>query len=93
VVGVCEIAREAYPDHTAWDPSNDHFDERSTPEKPVWYMPDVRFVEKFGRMVTLAELRETPGLDGMVLLRRGSRLSVQPVSDKEWEIVEELARS
>lgn len=90
VVGVCEVVREAYPDHTAWDSSSKYFDERSTPEKPYWYMPDVKFVRRFPRMVCLEELRGTPGLEDMVLLRK-SRLSVQPVTDDEWRIVEALA--
>ena len=91
VVGICEVVREAYPDHTAWDPQSKYFDQRSTPEKPQWFMPDVRFVEKFPRMISLPELRETPGLDAMVLLQRGARLSVQPVRDEEWEIIMSIA--
>jgi predicted RNA-binding protein with PUA-like domain len=87
IVGICEVVREAYPDHTAWDPSSKYYDPRSTPERPIWYMPDVRFVEKFPRMITLAELRRTPGLEGMALLRRGQRLSVQPVTEEEWRII------
>jgi predicted RNA-binding protein with PUA-like domain len=91
VVGVARVAKEAYPDHTAWNPGSKYHDPRSTPEKPVWFMPDVEFVEKFPRIVTLAELRETPGLEAMALLKRGQRLSVQPVGEKEWEIVLGLA--
>jgi predicted RNA-binding protein with PUA-like domain len=92
VVGICEVVREAYPDHTAWDPQSKYFDAKSTQDDPRWFMPDVRFVERFPRMVTLAELRETPGLEAMVLLQRGARLSVQPVRDEEWEIITGLAR-
>ena len=92
VVGVCEVVREAYPDHTAWDPQSKYYDPRSDPAKPRWFMPDVKFVEKFPRMVTLAELRETPGLEAMTLLQRGVRLSVQPVRDEEWEIITAIAR-
>jgi predicted RNA-binding protein with PUA-like domain len=92
IVGIMEVATEAYPDHTAWDPASKYFDARSTPDKPVWFMPDVRFVERFPRMITLAELRATPGLEGMALLQRGQRLSVQPVSEEEWNIVERIAR-
>ena len=87
IVGVCEVVREAYPDHTAWDPESKYFDARSTPEMPRWFMPDVRFVARFPRMITLGELRVTPGLEGMPLLRKGFRLSVQPVSDDEWRII------
>jgi len=92
IAGICEVAKEAYPDHFAWDPESKYFDVRSTPEKPLWFMPDVRFVEKFSRMITLAELRETPGLDGMALVQRGQRLSVQPVSEDEWWIINAIAR-
>jgi predicted RNA-binding protein with PUA-like domain len=92
IVGICEIAREAYPDHFAWDPASKYYDVRSTPEKPMWFMPDVRFVEKFPRMVTLAELRRTPGLEGMALVQRGQRLSVQPVREEEWRIILAMVR-
>jgi len=91
VVGVCEVVREAYPDHTAFDPESKYFDRRSKPEAPTWFMPDVRFVERFPRMVTLAEIRATRGLEDMALVQRGQRLSVQPVRDAEWEIVTALA--
>lgn len=91
VTGICRVVKEAYPDHTQFDPESTYFDPRSRPERPRWYMPDVEFVEKLDHLVPLAELRETPGLEGMVLLRRGVRLSVQPVSEEEWRIVCDLA--
>jgi len=87
IVGICEVAREAYPDPSAFDPASKYYDERSSPEKPRWFMPDVRFLEKFSRMLTLEELRQTPGLEAMALLQRGQRLSVQPVSEEEWRII------
>ncbi|MGZ4105194.1 MAG: EVE domain-containing protein [Actinomycetota bacterium] len=90
IAGVCEVVREAYPDHSQFDPNSKYFDPRSTPEKPRWWMPDVGFVRKFERLVPLAELRTVPGLENMVLLNR-SRLSVQPVTDGEWEIILQLA--
>lgn len=90
IAGVCEIARDAYPDHTQFEPNSKYFDPRSSPEDPRWWMPDVRFVRKFPRLVALQELKTVPGLENMVLLRR-SRLSVQPVTDEEWEIVLALA--
>lgn len=92
VVGICEVVKEAYPDHTAWDPESDYYDERSTPEDPIWFMPDVRFVERLPRPVPLKEVKETPGLEEMVLVKR-SRLSVQPVTAEEWKRVVERARS
>jgi predicted RNA-binding protein with PUA-like domain len=90
VAGVCEVVREAYPDHTQFDPSSKYFDPKATPDNPRWFMPDVRFVRRFPRFVTLAEIRETPGLQDMTLVQRGMRLSVQPVTDKEWQIICDL---
>ena len=91
VAGVAEVVRDAYPDHTAFDRADPHFDPKSRPEAPAWMMVDVRATERFPRLVTLAELRATPGLEGMALLRRGNRLSVQPVSAAEFALVRELA--
>ena len=87
VVGVAEVVREAYPDHTAFDESDPHFDPKSRRDAPTWMMVDLRARERFVRPVTLAELRETPELEAMALLQRGSRLSVQPVTAAEWGIV------
>jgi len=92
VVGVCEVVRESYPDHTAWNPEDDHFDPKSTEENPRWLMVDVKFVEKFSRAIPLKELRQTPGLENMELLRKGSRLSVMPVSKNEFDIICNLAK-
>ncbi len=91
VVGVCEVAREGYPDHTAFDPEDEHYDPKSDPDNPRWIMVDVRFVREFPRCVTLSELKRTPGLEEMAVVQRGQRLSVQPVTEKEWEIVLALA--
>jgi predicted RNA-binding protein with PUA-like domain len=90
IVGVAEVVREVYPDHTAFDPKEQHFDPKSDPEKPTWYMVDLRAKERFRQPLALAELRKVPGLEKMELLRKGSRLSVQPVSKNEWEIVYDL---
>jgi predicted RNA-binding protein with PUA-like domain len=87
VVGTATVARAGYPDHTAWDPRSDHYDPRSTPQNPIWYMVDIRFASRFRRPVTLAELRRLPGLEQMTLLRRGNRLSVMPVSAQEFAII------
>ena len=84
VVGTAEVVREAYPDHTALDAADPHFDPKSRADSPTWMMVDVRAVRAFDEVITLAELRATPGLDGLELLRRGSRLSVQPVSAEHW---------
>lgn len=91
-VGIAEIVREAYPDATAQDPASDHFDPRATPEKPLWLMVDVKFVERFPEPVSLAAMRRDPALAGMELLRKGSRLSVMPVSPEAFARVAELGR-
>ena len=82
IVALVEVVREAYPDHTAQDPKNRHYDEKATPENPRWYMVDVKLVSRFNRPIPLAELRKQHELEGMELLRRGSRLSVQPVEER-----------
>jgi predicted RNA-binding protein with PUA-like domain len=87
VVGIVEIVRSAYPDHTAFDPKSKYHDPKSNPDDPRWLMVDVRLRETFPRTITLQELRDVPGLDDMMLLRRGARLSIQPVSPEEWEII------
>ena len=87
VVGVAEVVREAYPDHTAWDKHDHHYDPKASPENPIWMMVDIQLVTKFARSLPLDELRQMPALAKMELLRRGSRLSVQPVTEKEFEAV------
>jgi predicted RNA-binding protein with PUA-like domain len=91
VVGIAEVASEPYPDHTQFDPSSKYFDEKSDPDDPRWWMRDMRFVEKFPRPVGMPELRTHPDLAGMVLLNR-SRLSIQPVTQQEFEFIVALAR-
>ncbi len=91
VAGLVEVVREAYPDHTAQDPSGRHFDPRATPGNPVWYMVDVRLVRRFARPLYLEDLRREPELVGMELLRRGSRLSVQPVERGAFERILAMA--
>ena len=90
IVGVAEVVREAYPDSTALDPKDPHFDPKSKREDPTWFMVDLRAVEKLPRPVTLDEIKKTKGLEQMALVRLG-RLSVQPVTAREYEIVRSLA--
>ena len=89
VVGTATVVRSGYPDHTAWDPKSDHPDPKSTREKPLWYMVDVKAEERFAHPVTLERMRRAPGLEQMMLLRQG-RLSVQPVTEAEWAVVIEM---
>lgn len=92
VTGVAEISRAAYPDPFAFDPGHKYHDPKSDPDNPTWYMVDIRFVEKFPEIVPLSALRETRGLDKMVVTQKGSRLSVQPVTKEEFAIVLKLGR-
>jgi predicted RNA-binding protein with PUA-like domain len=91
IVGIAEVAREVYPDHTQFDPNDGHYDPRATREKPIWEMVDLRAIKAFRSPISLRALRETRGLQKMVLLRKGSRLSVQPVSPAEWKIISKIS--
>ncbi len=91
VAGVMEIAREAYPDPTQFDPRNDYYEPKSTPDRPMWDQVDVKFVEKLPRLISLDELRGMPALKSMLLFTR-SRLSVQPVTAAEWAAILKAAR-
>ncbi len=87
IVGLAEVVREGYPDPTAFDPRSPYYDEHSKTDNPRWYMVDVKLKQKFAAKITLDELRDTKGLQGMELLRKGSRLSVQPVTDRQFAII------
>jgi predicted RNA-binding protein with PUA-like domain len=91
VAGVAKIVKESYPDFTAFDPKERHFDPKSKHENPRWFMVDIKLVKKLKRPLSLAELRTVKSLDGMVLLQKGSRLSVQPVTKKQFETVCKLS--
>lgn len=91
IVGLVEIVREAHPDLTAQDPENQHFDPRATPEKPIWEMVDVRLVRALPHPLSRKKLSAYPELASMELLKRGSRLSVQPVGAGEFAFICALA--
>lgn len=93
IVGIAKVVKEGYPDHTAWDKKNPHYDPDSTKDNPRWYMVDIQLERIFQRPLTLAELKKIPALKQMELLRRGSRLSVQPVRKEEFEVILKLAGS
>lgn len=92
VVGVCKIVKTAYPDFTQFERGGEYFDGRARPDKPIWFMVDVGYVEALEHPVTLGRMRAEPRLVGMVLLKRGQRLSVQPVMPAEWKIVLALSK-
>ena len=93
VVGSAEVVKTAYPDDTQFDKRSNHYDATSTRDDPRWDMIDLKYREKFPTSLPLDRLRQEPRLKGMVLLRKGSRLSVQPVSEAEWRVVTQLAGS
>lgn len=94
IVGVARIVKEGYPDHTAFDKKDKHYDPKSDPENPRWYMVDIAFVRKFKNVIALSELRAYAEneLEGLALLRRGNRLSVMPVDDAHWSFIEALGK-
>ena len=89
IAGIVAIVKEGYPDKTAFDPKDHHYDPDSKPEEPRWFVVDVKFVRKLKRVITLDELRQHAAkqLKEFVLLRRGNRLSIMPVSKKDWDFV------
>lgn len=92
VAGLARVIRGGYPDHTAFDSKDPHYDPKSDPDSPTWFMVDIEFVEKFPEAVTLPRIREAEGLADMVLVKR-SRLSVQPVTESEFRIIRNMGRS
>jgi predicted RNA-binding protein with PUA-like domain len=92
IVGIVEIVREGYPDHTAVDPKDAHYDPKSKGGESPWSMVDVRAIERLPRPITLSEMRTKPELEGMPLLQKGNRLSVQKVGAAEWNAVVALSK-
>lgn len=90
VVGVAEIVRSGYPDYTAFDPHNKHYDPNSDPDNPRWFMVDIRLQRQFKRLITLDELKAHSGLQDLALVRRGNRLSVMPVTAQQWALILDL---
>ena len=92
VTGLAAIARAGYPDPFAWKKGHKYFDSASTKDSPVWYSVDLEFRERFSTVVPLETLKHTSGLEQMMVIRKGSRLSVQPVTRSEFEIVSRIGR-
>ncbi len=92
IVGIAEVVKEAYPDHTAWDPDSKYFDPGSTPDNPRWYMVDIRYRRKLKREIPLTELKAEHALDGFALTRKGNRLSVMPVEPEHWQHILEMEK-
>ena len=87
VVGVMKVASKPYPDPTQFDPESNHYDPKSNPDEPRWCLVDVAYVKKLKRTISLAEIKTHPGLDEMILVRKGNRLSIMPVSDDHWDLI------
>ncbi len=87
IVGIVEIVRAGYPDHTAFDPEDPHYDPKSDPAYPRWYMVDVRLERELNRVITLTELKTHPELEDMPLVRKGNRLSIMPVTEEQWNFI------
>lgn len=90
IMGVAEVVKSAYPDHFAWDTNSKYFDPKSSPENPIWVMVDIQYRYDIEPAITLPQLRQVAGLETMILLQKGSRLSVHPVTPAEWGIIMEL---
>jgi predicted RNA-binding protein with PUA-like domain len=87
IVGIAKVASKPYADPTQFDPESKYYDPKSGESDPRWCLVDVAFVRRLARPITLTELKATPGLDGLVLTRRGNRLSIMPVSDEHWDLI------
>lgn len=84
IVGIAEIVSSSYADYTAFDPESKYYDPKSNPAKPIWFMRDIKFVKKFKDIISISELRANKNLAEMMILRKGNRLSITPVTAKEW---------
>ena len=91
VVGTCRVIRDGYADHTAFDKSEDKYDDKSDPENPTWFMVDLKHQATFGTPVTRDMLRDDAVCSQMMVMARGARLSVQPVTEEQWLAVHRLA--
>lgn len=87
VAGTAEIVSDPYPDPTQFDPTSEYFDEKATKDNPRWFLVDIKARKQFAQFVTLAKMKQTKGLENMIVLRKGNRLSITPVTKAEWDIV------
>ncbi len=90
IMGIAKVVRSAYPDHFAFDPQSKYYDRKTSPESPSWVMVDIQYLQDITPPIGLPELRTVPGLESMMLLQKGSRLSVQPVTPQAWDIITHL---
>lgn len=90
IVGTAKVTKTGYADYTAWDPRDKHYDPKSSPEKPIWFMVDIEIIKACRTIITLNRLKSIAELKDMGVVRRGNRLSVQPVSPEAWETILKL---
>jgi predicted RNA-binding protein with PUA-like domain len=92
VAGLAEVVRGGFPDPTQFDPGSDRYDPKATAQDPRWFAVEIRLVERLETPITIDTLRGRPGLEGLALLRRGNRLSIQPVTAQEWRVITKRGR-
>ncbi len=92
IVGIAQVNKAGYPDPSAFDPKSNYFDEKSDSKNPTWYSVDIKHIKTFARPLSLGELKNNPKLKNMVLLQKGSRLSIQPVSENEWQEIIKMSK-
>jgi predicted RNA-binding protein with PUA-like domain len=92
IAGTLEVVKAGYPDPSALNPDSKYYDPKSTVDNPRWFMVNVKFIKKFDRIISLDELKQHPLLENMVVTRRGSRLSITPVSKEEWKIISDMRK-
>lgn len=90
IAGLAKVSKTSHPDPSQFDPKSEYYDEKATKENPRWFMVEVEFVEKFNQLVTLSTLKDTKGLESMAVVQKGSRLSINPVTEKEFKIISNL---
>ncbi|MBD2857641.1 EVE domain-containing protein [Spongiibacter sp. KMU-158] len=90
IAGIATVVKESYPDHTAQDPESKYFDPKASVDNPRWFMVDVKYKRKLKRLIPLKQLKENPALSEMILVKKGSRLSIMPVSESEWQAILEM---
>lgn len=93
VMGTARVVREAYPDNTAWQVGAKYYDPKSNPDDPTWLMVDIQADQEFRRPVTLQEIKQNPKLQGMMVVKRGVRISIQPVTKEDWDEIVALGSS
>lgn len=87
VAGIAKVSKESHPDPTQFDAKSDYYDSKAAKEKPHWFMVEVEFVEKFENIFTLSDIKKTKGLEQMLVVQKGSRLSINPVTSSEFKII------